>query len=159
MIYDALERLVTVVRDNFETDLEGLRDEKELTITTSAVVYPGLSADEFADKTLPGIGIYALGGLTQAKFQQLRDTVVTHVLDYFDEGDDVEALDHQVTLAAEALLKSIDRMSEGGTVIGAGEEAGNISVVIQQFRRVDGSRRSGRRALLTFTARDRDQDL
>lgn len=179
-IYDAVERTLEVVKANFDTDMSALvaakvtdgrlSQEQADAMDKDATIYERLAAEEFAahpddegpaQEKLPGIGIYAGSLTTQAKWQGRRDARAVVVLDYFAQGDDPIVLGKQTELAAEALLRSIDRIPEAATAgeLGAAELKDEISVQIAGSSRERGLDYYQDRVTLTFPILEQDSGL
>lgn len=136
MIYDVVEAVSDVVVLFFGPKLAALATAKQhQEIVQSATVYPRRRAVDFAAKDgaeLPAIGVYSLGNtLTNARRQDLRDSLVTVVLDYFARGKDSEALVVQAELAAEAMVGCVDKVYGSAVgVFGAGEAEASVLVTM-----------------------------
>jgi hypothetical protein len=167
MLYDAIETVYAVVLANFATDLAALASAKGVTITTTADIIKRQRAETFVafgkGVTSPAIGIFSIRGLTQAKWQTQRDTDCTVVCDYYARSADPSALAIQAELAAEALLKSMDRIwptAAGGA--GEGDRSVTIEMTDAYVETVSSETETARwehRAMVTFTVQVRDTGL
>lgn len=165
MLYDAVEQVYTVVLANFTTDLGALATAKGVSVTATVGVIKRQTAETMValGADLPAIGVYTVAGSTQAKDQGKRDTLTTMVLDYYAEGTDPANLAKQAELAAEALLRSIDRLwpaLEGG----GGNAVGSVGIVMtpgyQEVRQNEAEQTVyNHRATVTFPVMDRDSGL
>ncbi len=135
MIYDAIERTITIVDANFTTDLQALVAAKGVTgVYTDVKVYGRRRAQQFwelmeKDGVDAGIGIYPQQFDTPAEFVMRRHSRHQIVIEYYAVGKDPDALAVQMELAAEAILRSIDRLIVAGGssgIIAVGEEDGDI---------------------------------
>lgn len=168
------------MKDNFDTDMAALVAAKVTAgrldsiqadaMDQTATVYERLAAEEFAahpdedgpdQEKLPGIGVYAGPLTTQARWQGRRDARAVVVLDYFATGSDPVVLGKQVELAAEALLRSIDRIPEAAPAgeLGAAELKDEIAVVIAGSSRERGLDYYQDRVTLTFPILEQDTGL
>ncbi len=179
-IYDAVERTLEVVKANFDTDMAALvaakvtasrlSQEQADAMDKGATIYERLAAEEFAahpdeegpdQEKLPGIGVYAGPMTTQAKWQGRRDARASVVIDYFAQGTDPIVLGKQTELAAEALLRSIDRIPEASPAgeLGAAELKDEIAVLIVGSSRTEGLDYYQDRVTLTFPILEQDIGL
>ncbi len=179
-IYDAVERTLEVVKANFDADMVALvaakvtanrlSQEQADAMDQNATVYERLAAEEFAahpdeegpdQEKLPGIGVYPGGMTTQAKWQGRRDARAVVVLDYYAMGSDPVVLGKQTEFAAEALLRSIDRIPEAAPAgeLGAAELKDEIAVLIIGSSRERGMDYYQDRATLTFPILEQDSGL
>ena len=166
MIYDAIALVAASLVTNFANDLQAIAAAKgQGAIDHSINVYPHRAAEIFtAVKTdaLPGLGVYSLTARTQAKSQGSRDSRPTIVFDYFARGADPALLTTQCELAAEAILKTIDRVAPTNTtdqLIGAGEDENSVTVSIQGTSQAEGSKLFEDRVLVTCPVTFRDTGL
>lgn len=163
MYYDAVERVVSIVEANFETDMRAVvADKSESGITATATIHSRRPAALFADKTadLPGIGIYPTTARTQARHATIRDSRIDMVIEYCAVGSNPDQLEKQVELAVESLLRSIDRIGEGTDgVLGGGELTGDIETEIFGAGMAAGQRYFEEVGTLRFTVIDREQGL
>ena len=167
MIYDAIEAVATIVTANFFTDMAALISAKGLTgLTTTAAIEKRQRAELYValGAALPAIGIYGLMATTQAKWQGKRDASCTLGLDYYATGTDPIKLAQQTELAAEALLRSIDRIwptAAGGAGEGFNSVSVELSAAYMETDKPEGQTVTnyGHRAMLTFTVVDRDEGL
>ena len=172
MFYDVVVAAAADLTANFTADLAALIAAKggiAAGASSAVTVYPHRSAEIFVPLAnaqvggapLPGVGIFCLRTRTQAKSQGARDNVVTCVFDYFARGADPAVLTAQVELAAEALLRAIDRLSVpgGDQLWGAGEEAQSVDVAIQGTAQAEGSDFYEDRVLVSFPVEHRDLGL
>lgn len=160
MIYDAIEGAYTVVLTNFATDLAALATAKGVTITTTASIVKRQKAETFGTYqiALPAVGVYGKKVVTQGKSNGYRDNLSTVVFDYYAVGPDPVILAKQAELAAEALLKSIDRLN-GADPYGAGVLPGSITVEFNDgFEEVQ-IPNYARRAIVTCPVWDQDTGL
>jgi len=164
MIFDAVEAITTVLTANFSADFTALATAKGVADLPGAPTFVKRQrAEMFAslNVTLPAIGIYILRSSTMAKWQSVRDPRSTGVFDWYARGSDPVLLAQQTELAAEVMLRTVDRMAGSGTggVFGAGELPDSITIEL-----TDGYEKSiepnySRRATVTFTVYDRDSGL
>jgi hypothetical protein len=164
MIYDAIEQAYLVVNSNFATDMAALVALKsESGLTTTATIEKRQRAERFIalQAAGPTIGIWGRGVVTQAKVGTgWRDNVSSVVLDYYCTGTDPVKVAKQAELAAEALLKSIDRMSDQAQgVYGAGELRGSVTVDLSDGYLEVKADTYYRRAQITFPLTDRDEPV
>jgi len=160
---DVIEAAASVVTANFTTLLTALAAAKGVTLDPTITVYKRQNANLFAalkTTTLPGVGIYGLGAQTNARRQDLRDSSVLTVFDYFARGPDPAALLVQGELAAEVLLMCIDRL--GGSAVGvygAGEATLSVQVSIAPAVRAAGETYYEENVLVQFLVDERDTGL
>lgn len=130
MIFEAVDRAVSVITSNFGTDFAALASAKSLGgLTATVTVYKDVSAATFSmGRDLPGIGIHALRAQTQAKSQGVREGIVTTVFDYLARADSALVAMQQAKVAAEAILKSVDKLWEETGIMDAGGVPLSISV-------------------------------
>ena len=134
MLHDTVERVWVVVNTNFAADMAAVITAKGLGaagLTATATIIKRQTAEIFAAKqaTVPTIGVYGIRAVTQAKDQGKRDSQNTVGIDYYATGMDASKLQKQVEVAAEALLRSVDRIAgSGGGVFGAAVQDGSITV-------------------------------
>lgn len=138
-MYDAIERVAAVITANFDADFDDVLAAHALTeaavISKTAAVHPRREWVVFSENpafgpATPGVGVYPLRFSTNARRQDERLWRVTVGLDYYARGPDPAKLALQAELAAEVLLRSIDRCHEGlaGTrVLDAGMEDGSVT--------------------------------
>lgn len=164
MIFDAVETAYTVVLANFATDMAALIAAKGVTgVVSAATVVKRQNAETYLalGTAPPAIGIWARGTTTQAKVGTgWRDNASIVVLDYYcTDSNPVDAA-KQAELAAEALLKSIDKMPGAGNVVfGAGELRGSVTVEMSDGYLKDAGEIWYRRAQVTFPLTDRDEPV
>jgi hypothetical protein len=162
MLYDAIERVGTVVEANFGTDMTALVAAKgEAGLVKTAVVYKRRPAEAFHEKVTyaqPGIGVYGDTVHTQARRDDIRDSTIVLILDYFARGRDPDLLEKQIELAAEALLQSIDAVLDS-SVIGGGELEGSITALFSNLALAEEGQDYEDRVMLRFPIRDRDTGL
>lgn len=158
MIYEVVERAVEVFAANFATDMQALATAHDLPVDTDVTVYPRREAGEFAaHEVLPGLGVWSPGARTQAHGgQSIRKSRVTVVADYYARHADVDLLTAQVELAAEAILRSVDRMPDASGVRGAGEENETVRIEITGAARMAGAKTYEERVVVTFTMDEQD---
>jgi len=162
MIFDAVEAMTTVLTANFSADFTALAAAKSVADLPSPPTFvKRQKAEMFATLgvTLPAIGIYVLRSVTMAKWQAVRDPRCTGVFDWYARLADPELLAKQTELAAEAMLRTVDRLSSSGSIYGAGELPDSITIEV-----TDGYDKSiepsyDRRATVTFSVYDRDSGL
>jgi len=172
VFYDVVVAAAADLTANFTNDLATLIAAKggiAATANPAVTVYAHRSSDIFvpvADNQqgaagLPGVGVFCVHAKTQAKRQGARDNVVTCFFDYFARGADPAVLTAQMELAAEALLRAVDRLSVPGSdqLWGAGEEEQSVDVAIQGTAQVEGSDFYEDRVLVSFPVEHRDLGL
>jgi hypothetical protein len=164
MIYDAVERAYAVVNTNFATDLAAIIADKGVAgLTATASIVKRQRAETYLalGLTLPGLGVWSRGTVTQAKVGSgWRDNVSTIVLDYYCVDVDPVKAAKQAELAAEALLRSIDRIpGSGDGAYGAGELRGSVVVEMSDGFLQDGNARWFRRAQVSFPLTERDEPV
>jgi hypothetical protein len=168
VLYDAIEQVYSIVNANFAADFAALLTQKGLGglgLVTSADIVKRQTAEVFVAKrkTLPSIGIYGVRAVTRAKDQGKRDSRNTIAMDYFASGPESDGakLQKQVELAAETLLKSVDRIvgGVGGGVFGAAVQDEDITVDLQDAY-VEGETPTYLGvATVTFSVDDRDDQV
>lgn len=165
MIYDAAEKAYEVATTNFTADFIALIAAKGLGglgLTTAATLIKRQDAETFIglNAALPAIGVIGRRAHTQAKDQSKRDNVSEIVYDYFAVGPEPSTIAKQAELAAEALLRSIDRLwASGSGVFGAGELPGSISIDFDPGYVEVQQPNYGARARVSFPVTDRDEGL
>lgn len=163
MIYDAVEQAYAVVNSNFAADMAALVAAKGVAgLTTTATAIKRQDAETYVDigAALPAIGVTGRRAHTQAKDQSKRDSVSEIVYDYYAVGSDPSKVAKQAELAAEALLKSVDRLwASGSGVFGAGEVPGSISIDFDPGYLEVQQPNYGARARVSFPVTDRDEGL
>lgn len=166
MIYDAVEKAYEIVLANFATDMAAVVAAKSETVfSTTATIEKRQSAEKYIalGAPKPTLGVVGRGAVSQAKVGSgWRDNVSSVTLDYFCNGSDPVKVSKQAELAAEALLRCIDKMpnSGGGAVVfGAGELRGSITIEFSDAYEKDGSGSWYRRAQVTFPLTDRDEPV
>jgi len=133
MIHDAIERLYTQLNANFATDMAAVITEKGagvVGLVATATVIKRQTAEIFVQKSQapPAIGIYGVRATTQAKDQTKRDSKNVIGVDYYATGTDASKLQKQTELAAEAIMRSVDRLAgSGGGVFGAAVEEDSVT--------------------------------
>lgn len=122
MLYDAIERMASILSANFVADLTTLCGAKSLTVPSTPVVVKRMDMNLHiaANGSLPALCVYQNSATTQAKMAQARESHATVNVDYMDRVAlaDLDTMLKQVELVAEAILLSVDRM--------AGDPAGHI---------------------------------
>lgn len=164
MIFDAVERAYDVVNANFAADFAALATAKGVTgLALTATIEKRQTAERFIALQAPGptIGVWGRGTVTQAKVGTgWRDNVSSVVLDYYCTGTDPVLVAKQAELAAEALLRAIDRLpGSGDLVFGAGELRGSVTVELTDGYLKTRDDLYYRRAQITFPLTDRDDNL
>lgn len=141
MLYDAIEQAFAVIDANFDADFAALITQKSLGglgLTTTAMKIKRQTAEIFVAKraSKPTIGVYGIRASTRAKDQGKRDSRNVIAVDYFATGIEADGakVQKQVELAAEALLKSVDRLvgGTGGGVFGAAVQDDDITVELSE---------------------------
>lgn len=178
-IFDAVERTLSVVKANFDADMKALVAAKVTAgalkqgeadqIDQKATIYDRLPSEVFAAHPegdddalgLPGVGVYSGPMTTQAKWQGKRDSRAVVVLDYFAIGEDPRLLEIQVELAAEVLLRAVDRIPEAALAgeLGAGEDPNSVDVLPFALARTAGLDFYQDRVTVTFPILDQDTGL
>jgi hypothetical protein len=165
VFYDVVEAVAARAGADFTPGMVHLATQKSVSIVTTATIYKRQDANIFAAldasvATLPGIGVYALSALTNARRQDLRDSSVAMVYDYFARGLDPAALLVQAELAAEALLRVIDRIyGSAPGIFGVGEATLGVQVTIEPMVKAAGEDYYEQRVLVRFLVDERDLDL
>src|SRR5574341_1399623 len=120
---DAVVRAAAVLTTNFNADMAAIvADHGVAVVSQVATVYADREWAVFCEldtftQAQPGIGVYASGARTNARRQNEREWIVLVVAEYYARASDPAKLKVQARLAAEAILRSIDRMSEGLDVL------------------------------------------
>lgn len=125
MLFDALERVYTVVNANFNTDLNTLAVAKGVMAFTATVIKRQTAAMTIAKAaTKPTIGIYSISAQTQMADGGLggkRDSLCIVAADLVITGPDAGLVQKQIELGAEVLVKAMtDRVPQGTTTTFAG---------------------------------------
>lgn len=162
MIFDAVEAMATVLTANFTADFTALASAKGVADLPSPPTFvKRQKAETFTSLgvTLPAIGMYVVRAVTMAKWQAVRDPRTTGVFDWYARLADPFLLAEQTELAAEAILRTVDRLSSSGSIYGAGELPDSITIEL-----TDGYNQSiqpsyDRRVTVTFSIYDRDSGL
>ncbi len=137
MFYAAIERAATVLDANYRDDFEALALAKSIAnLDPNLTVFKRRTAELFFRDLdgHPGCGIYGVIATTSARRADLRESLVSLVFDWLawrqDEQDAAELVVLQGELAAEAIMRTVDRMGEdqSGGVLGAGELRGSVGV-------------------------------
>lgn len=118
-------------------------------IDCSVTVFKRRTAKQFFRQALPGLGVYVIGGRTNARrggptSSGWRDTTARAIWDYCasgpSTGDNHELLMVQAELAAETILQLIDRMASdqatGVLQAGAPDNSVVITIVPEQLEAV-----------------------
>lgn len=152
-MYDAEERVAAVLTTNFAGDFAAVLAAHSLTpAAVSAVVatvhlrreWETFSELDTFNAANPGIGVYATGFRAQARHQDERLWLVTIVAEYFARGPDPDLLTTQVRMAAEAILRSVDRMNEGlvgSRILEAGGPDQSVTGELSRTAHLDGGDR------------------
>jgi hypothetical protein len=133
VVHDAIERLYTALFTNFATDMAAVITEKGagvVGLVNTATVIKRQTAEIFVQKAQapPAIGIYGIRATTQAKDQGKRDSKNSIGIDYYATGTNPSQLQKQTELAAEAIMRTIDRLAgSGGGVFGAAVEEDSVT--------------------------------
>ncbi|HWP38945.1 MAG TPA: hypothetical protein VNL18_15470 [Gemmatimonadales bacterium] len=162
MIYDAVEQAYTVAAANFTADLNALAAAKGVTAPPAATLIKRQRAETYIalGAALPALGIYLLRVATQAKSQGKRDSVVSLVFDYYLEGTDPTLLAKQAELAAEAVLRTVDRLADAGSgIYGAGEGSGSVTIELSDGYDPADENKFFHRAQVTVPVWDEDTGL
>lgn len=136
MLFDALERVYTVVNANFNTDLATLCAAKGVT-GFSATIVKRETAEIMRAKyqAFPAIGLYAIGAATQMADGGLggkRDADCDVAADLVLVGTDAALLQAQGELGAEVLVKEMcERVPQGAnTTFAGGLQRRSVQVAI-----------------------------
>jgi len=136
MLFDALERVYTVVNGNFNADLTTLAGLKSVTAFSAAIVKRE-TVEIMRNKyqAFPAIGIYAIDAVTQMADGGLggkRDSTVMVGADLVIVGTDPALVQAQIELGAEVLVKEMcERVPQGAnTTFAGGLQKGSVSVTI-----------------------------
>lgn len=113
MFYEAIARAEEVIALRFATDFAALVTAKSIsqTLTSTVTLYKVPAAVFGLGRALPGLGIYTPRASTGAKAQGAREAQVALVLDYLARVQTAELAHLQAQVAAEALMKCIDRFA------------------------------------------------
>ena len=136
VFYDVSEGLGTLATASFTTDFDALIAQKALGglgLNTAVTVYVRQPAVVFGgqERALPGLGCYARNARTQAVSQQEREATMEAHYEYLCRGPDAATIRAQAELAAEVLLRLVDRFPTiSGGVEGGGHEPGSVVVDI-----------------------------
>ena len=136
MLFDALERVYTVVNANFNADLATLSGLKSVTAFSAAIVKRETAEIMRAKyQTFPAIGLYSIGAETQMAEGGLggkRDSTCDVAADLVIVGTDPVLVQEQVELGAEVLVKCMtDRVPQGAaTTFAGGLQKGSVKVTI-----------------------------
>lgn len=138
---DVVARCMTVLGDNFNTDMlalvqaAGLENQVDVNVTLFSRRNAGQVATLYRGEKLPGIGVYVLRGTTHAAWaNKVRLWRCNVAFDYLAAGpsrkEDADLLMQQAELAVEAILRTVDRLSGDpvGLVSGAGEAEDSVAV-------------------------------
>lgn len=161
MIYDQIEQAYSIASQSFPGDLAALATAKNVSITTSCTFVKRQHADLFVQLGIvtPACGVYLTRVVTAVKSQTHRDVTGAAVFDYYATDPDPVKLAKQVELAAEALLKSVDRLCGGDIIYGAGVLDDSITVELSDGYEQTVAPNYWRRALVRFPLYDRDTGL
>ena len=163
MIYDQVEQAYTVAAANFAADYSALLTAKGVASPGSIPLIKRQSVPTALryGKTPPFVGVVSLAATTQAKDQGKRDTRGLLAYDVYIKGTDPALVAKQVELAAEALLRSVDRLpTSGGGVFGAAELPLSLTVSLSDDEDEEVEEgKYGRRATVSFPTWDRDEGL
>ena len=136
MIYDAIERVYTVLNANLLTDWNALLTSNSLTTIASLTIRKREDAEKMRANgvafTTPAIGIYGLHFNTNFADGGLggkRDSLNRISADLVIVGTDGALIQKQVELGAQALVKGMcERVIQGGSLtFGGGIERGSVS--------------------------------
>jgi hypothetical protein len=167
VIYDAVEKAHEIILANYATDMAAVIASKAGLTGIVATATIEKRQDVRKSITLgaakPTISIWGRGADTQAKVGTgWRDNVNAVLLDYFCNGTDPVAVAIQAELAAEALMRCVDKMpNSGGSggVFGAAEMVGSARVDLSDGYEKDGAGKWYRTARVTFPLTDRDEPV
>lgn len=140
MIHEAIDRVHTTLKDNFNTDYAAALPAggPALTLATTGGLqstgdfFKRLAAEVFGRSTQFGIGVYQdpSGGRTNARRPGgIRDTTVVVLVDFHIRGDNPDDVAVQTEVAIDAIVRSADRMLEADAngVRAAGAERDSIA--------------------------------
>lgn len=166
MLFDAVERVFTVVNANFQADvniLTGLKGVTALTLAANSITKRQTAELMLRNgAALPGIGIYAIRAQTNMADGGLggkRDSLCTVAADLVIKGTDPVLVQEQLELGAEVLVKEMcDRTPGGGSLtFGAGVERLSVSVTISDGYSEDDAPNYLGVATVTVPVWDREQ--
>lgn len=162
MVYDSVEKVAALLTANFDTDLGALCVAKSVTTPAAAVIVKRMDANLHiaVNGVLPAVCIYGRAATTQAKQAGKRDNRTVVSVDYFDRASvaNLPTLLAQVELAAEAVLKTVDRCVGDSTTGIWGGGLGDGSVTVELSDREDAPEGEFQRlATVTFAVNDRDE--
>lgn len=165
MMFDALERFATVLAANFDADLAALCTAKGVTAPVGSVTLikrMDANLHVAVNGALPALCVYGRAVSTQARFVGKRDSRCVISVDYLNRADEAGLVTmlQQVELAAEAILKTIDRVP-GDSASGVWNAAPNAGeAVIELSDREDAPEGEYQRLLtVTVPVTDRDEGL
>lgn len=163
MIFDAVETAAAVLAANFSTDFTALASAKGVADLASPPQFVMRQKAEMFTTLgiiLPAIGIYVPHATTGAKWQTTRASVHRCVFDWYARGTTPDLLAKQTELAAEVMLKTIDRLAGyAAGVEGAGELEDSITIDLTDGYDKTIEPNYDRRAVVTFPLNDRDSGL
>lgn len=134
MFYDVSEKLGALAAANFTTDFVALLTQKGLEalgVDPNVTVYVRKPARVFGlnESPLPGLGCWAGAARTQAVSQQERENQLRAHYEYLCRGSDAAIVLAQAELAAEVLMKLVDRFGTAGSGIeGGGHEPQSVLI-------------------------------
>lgn len=163
MIHDQVEQAFSVANTNFGTDYSALLTAKGVASPGAVTIIKRQSVPTALGygKAPPFMGVISLAARTQAKDQGKRDTQGLVAYDFYLSGTDPALVAKQVELAAEAALRSVDRLAASGAgAFGAGELPLSVNVTLSDDEDEEVQEgKYGRRAMVSFPMWDRDEGL
>lgn len=162
MIYDLVERAYTVLAANFATDYTALLTEKTVSSPGTVKIVKRQKVETALRYGVlpPLMGVISIAAQATAKMQTRRDTQGLVAYDFYLTGTDPAVVAKQVEIAAEAALKSVDRLAGAGGVFGAGEIPLSVQITLSDDEDEEVQEgKYGRRATVSFSMWDRDEGL
>ena len=163
MLYDIVEQAFTVLNTNFAADYTALLTAKSVASpgTVKIVKRQSIKTALRYGALPPVMGVISLAGRTTAKDQGKRDTQGLVAYDLYIKGATPDLVAKQVELAAEACMRSVDRLAaSGGGVFGAGEVPLSVTVALNDDEEEEVEEgKYGRRVTVSFQVWDRDEGL
>lgn len=163
MIYDVIERVVTVLEANFKTDFDALASAAGVN-TLTVPIRKRLAMEHFHHLGPVGIGVYHDGGSSARRKAgagsdaAVRDSEVRVILDWYLRGSQPSVVAVQTELAVAAMMRSVDEIPSG-LVWSAADAQQSVTWRITRGPLTDAERVAEERALLEFPVMVREEGL
>ena len=163
MLYDAVEQAFSVLNSNFAADYTAALSSKGVTSPGTVKIVKRQSIKTALRYMVqpPVLGVISLASRTQAKDQGKRDSQSLVAYDLYIKGSDPALVAKQIELAAEAMMRSVDRLAASGNgVFGAAEVPLSATVTLSDDEDEEVEEgKYGRRVTVSFPVWDRDEGV